>query len=87
MDRDSLVFLLSGGHLDMPERIKGGLWPHEPLKLTGVLEVLADCIRSNEWFPCPWQAAERGRTVYEGGTFQRISDGQFVYRAQRAHAI
>lgn len=87
MDRDTLVFLLSGGHLDMAGRIKRGLWPHPPLKLTEVIEVLADCINHAEWFPGPSQPAEVGGLVHEGGTVQRINPSHFVYRAQRAHPL
>lgn len=71
----------------MPERIERGLWPHPPLKLTEVVEVVAHCISNAEWFPRPWQPAEEGKPVHEGGTVQRISPGRFVYRAQRAHPL
>ena len=87
MDRDTLVFLLSGGHLDMPERINRGLWPHPPLKLTEVIEVLAECISDGDRFPHPSQPADAEGPVQEGGTVQRINPCHFVYRAQRAHPL
>jgi hypothetical protein len=87
VDRDTFVFLVSGGHLDMPERLRRGLWPHPPLKLTEVVEIVADCISRSEWFPCSWQPAEEGKPVHEGGTIQQIDPRHFLYRAQRAHPL
>src|SRR4030067_3677293 len=51
MDPDTMTYLLRGGHIDMPERIRSGLWPHPPIKVKEVLNHLVGVIQKDSWFP------------------------------------
>ena len=44
----TLLFLLKGGHLNVPDRIARSLWPHPPLTLDAVTEYLAGVLESGE---------------------------------------
>ena len=86
MDKKTLTFLLSGGHLSMAERMERGIWPHEPLKYSDVVRQLASIIRSQKWFPCEWQPAVPGESIREGGVIERKTGFLFIYRCQRHQA-
>jgi hypothetical protein len=82
MDETTLTRLLTGEHLNMTERLERGLWPHPPIPLETVLQHLTNLIKRSRWFPRepdPTQTA-----INEYGTIERLSDGRFVYRSQRA---
>jgi hypothetical protein len=87
MDSETLTFLLRGGHLNMPERIERGLWPHPPLKFSDVVRHLAQIIKSEKWFPREWKPAVPGESVWEGGVIERKSQWLYIYRAQKHHPI
>lgn len=87
MDLETLTTLLGGEHLDMPERIKRGLWPHPPLKLSDVIEHLTTILKSEKWFPRQWKPAIPGEPVWEGGVIERQSSSRYVYRSQRHDPI
>lgn len=85
MDAETLTFLLRHGHINVPDRIARGLWPHPPIPFEDVVAHLCAVIRSTRWFPwpfCPWQP---GEAVAEGGVIERQSDHRFVYHYQRPH--
>jgi len=86
MDRDTLIFLLRGGHLGMPERLARGIWPHPPLEMSQLVALITECLTEEEWFPRPWQPPQLGQCVREGGTIQRAGPNRFIYRAQRSAA-
>jgi hypothetical protein len=68
MDADTLVFLLKVGHINMPDRIARGLWPHPPVTLGAVTEYLAGVLESGEpWFPRQWEPACPRELVNERG--------------------
>ena len=87
MDKDSLVFLLRGGHLSVEERLARGIWPHPPLEMSALVETIAEVLEKEEWFPRRWEPAAPGKPVREGGTIQRIGPRRFIYRAQRHHPL
>jgi hypothetical protein len=87
VDRESLVFLLRGGHLSMEERLARGIWPHPPLKMSALVATIAEVLEQEEWFPHRWEPAALGKPVHEGGTIQRIGRRRFIYRAQRHHPV
>ena len=86
MDSETLTSLLRGGHLNVPERINRGLWPHPPLKLSEVVAHLAKVLESERWFPREWKPAIPGEAVWEGGVIERQSPSRYVYRTQRHQA-
>lgn len=67
----------------MPERLALGIWPHPPLEMSQLVNLITQCLGKEEWFPRPWEPAESGKPVREGGTIQRAGGGRFIYRAQR----
>ncbi len=87
MDEETLTTLLRGGHINMPERIERGLWPHPPLRFSEILSHLTRLLRQHRWFPREWQPHCEGEPVNEGGTIERQGLDRYVYRAARAHPI
>lgn len=85
MDSETLTFLLRGGHLNVPDRIKRGLWPHPPIQFADVLERLTAILVSERWFPCEWQPAVPNEPVREGGVIERQAPSRYIYRTQRHH--
>ena len=84
----TLLFLLKGGHLNVPDRIARSLWPHPPLTLDAVTEYLAGVLESGErWFPCEFQPPCPGEVIREGGVVERQSANQYVYRSQTHHPL
>jgi len=87
MDEETLTILLRGEHINMPERIARGLWPHPPLSFSEILAHLARLLQQHRWFPREWQSHREGEPVNEGGTIERQGLERYVYRAIRAHPI
>ncbi len=88
MDNKTLLYLLKGGHLSMPERIERGIWPHPPLSLNNLIEFLAKTIEEGErWFPCQWSDHNSGEPVREGGNIERQQTNRYLYRASRHHPL
>jgi hypothetical protein len=48
VDNETLLFLLKGGHLNMPDRIARGLWPHAPLSFDTVANYLAIVLEQSD---------------------------------------
>lgn len=87
MDEETLTTLLRGGHINMPERVERGLWPHAPLRFSEVLAHLTRLLHHHKWFPHEWQPHREGEPVNEGGMIERQEFDRYVYRAARAHPI
>jgi hypothetical protein len=87
MDSETLTLLLRGKHLNMPERIKRGAWPHSALKFSDLVTHLAKVLESEKWFPREWKPAVPGESVWEGGVIEHQSSSRYVYRAQRHQPI
>ena len=83
MDLETLTSLLHGQHLNMPDRIARGLWPHPPLRYDDVVQHLAEILRRETWFPNPWRPHEPGQPVAEGGVIEKRGK-HYIYRSQRA---
>ncbi len=63
MDKETLTFLLKGGHINVPDRISKGIWPHPPLKYTDVRTHLTEVIENCEWFPCDLSEGREGVVI------------------------
>ena len=88
MDNGTLLFLLKGGHLSMPDRIACGAWPHPPLSFAAVANYLATVLEQNgAWFPYQWEPHREGQPVREGGTIERQNNDRYVYRSAAAHPV
>jgi hypothetical protein len=87
IDPTLLERLLRGGHVDMEERISLGAWPHPPLKLDELIDVVASLIDRDAVFPRPWEPAVPGQPVHEGGVVIREKPKRYVYRTQRHHPM
>jgi len=75
MDPETLTYLLSGGHLSVPEREARGLWPHPPIPFADLVEHIVKEVELKKVFPGPWKN-ERGPGIVE-----RKSAFQFVWLA------
>lgn len=71
MDKDSLTEILSGHHLNMPERVARGIWPHPPLRFGDLVRHLAEIVSSQQWFPAPFVAATPGEFVADVTAIER----------------
>jgi len=88
VDDETLLFLLKGGHLSMPDRIARGAWPHPPLSFAAVANYLATVPEQNEvWFPYQWEPHREGQPGREGGTIERQNNHQYVYRSAAAYPV
>jgi hypothetical protein len=87
VDSETLTYLLRGGHVNMPDRLARGLWPHLPLTFSEVLTHLTKLIEQNTWFPREWQAHHEGESVNESATIERQAPDRYVYRAARSHPV
>ena len=63
MDDDTLSFLLKGGHINVPDRVAKGIWPHSPLKYIDVRSHLVSIIENVEWFPCNLDKGKEGVVI------------------------
>ena len=87
MDRATLIFLLKEGHMDMPTRIKKGLWPHSPLQLKECIEALSDYLEINKYFPVPWVEKKDGELIGDLDTIEKNEKNQFIYRYRYSNPI
>ena len=87
MDEETLTILLRGEHINMPERVARGLWPHPPLNYSEILAHLTRLLDQHRWFPHKWQPHREGEPVNEVGTIEHQGLERYVYRAARAHPI
>ncbi len=85
MTTEILLFLLKGGHINMEKRIESNIWPHPPLQLTDLINVLADYLRSNGIFPHEWIERKDGELIDDASVIERINEHVFVFRSRRAH--
>ncbi|HWZ30822.1 MAG TPA: hypothetical protein VNX18_05795 [Bryobacteraceae bacterium] len=83
MDATTLTRLLRGEHLDMPERVELGLWPHPPIPIEHVIQHLTNILQETHWFPHLPLPTQTGQSISEWPTIERESTNQFIYRAQR----
>jgi hypothetical protein len=88
VDNETLLLLLKGGHLSMPDRIACGVWPHAPLSFDMVVNYLATVLEQGDaWFPYRWEPHRSAETVREGGTIERQQVDRYVYRTSASHPI
>ena len=79
MDRANLFFLLKEGHIDMPTRIKRGLWPHPALHLKECIEALSEYLEINKYFPAPWVEKKEGELIGDSVAIERVEKNKFIY--------
>jgi hypothetical protein len=87
MDDQTLIILLSGGHLNMPDRITSGVWPHPPIRFEDVVQFLTNHIQTVQWFPREFKSAQLGEPVQEGGVIERLEDGRYTYWNQASSPV
>jgi hypothetical protein len=85
MNEETLTMLLRGEHINMPERIARGLWPHAPLSFSEVLAHLTNLLNQHRWFPREWQPHREGEPVHEGGIVERQGLARYMYRTARSY--
>jgi hypothetical protein len=85
LDEETLTFLLRGRHMNMPDRIARGLWPHPPLKYGDLLQHLTEILERETWFPFEWKSPINGEYVGESMSIERRGPRSFVCRAAGYH--
>ena len=80
MDNNELLFLLKGGHMDMPTRIAKELWPHSPILLSECIDVILDYLESNKYFPVPWVEKKNGEFIGDWMVIEKNDENNFLYR-------
>lgn len=80
MDYATMIFLLKGGHIDMPSRIKKKIWPHPPLRLKECIKAVTAYLETNKYFPAPWVEKKDGELIGDSVTIERKEKNQFIYR-------
>jgi hypothetical protein len=86
MDSESLTHLLGGGHYNVPDRIKRGIWPHPPLRFEDLVQHLAQVIAARDWFPYQPKPHQQGAVVDEWGVIEHVAPNRFIYHIQRGCA-
>jgi hypothetical protein len=86
MDDDSLTEIVSGRHLNMPERRRRGIWPHPPMQFEAVVCHVAGLVRTREWFPQRFVPDVPGRPVADVTAIERRSDTEYAVHIQRSGA-
>jgi len=85
MDSATLTILLRGEHLDMPDRIERGIWPHPPLAFEEVVKHLAAVLAVEQWFPFERRETEPNRAMDEWPVVERREPNLFIGHAQNSH--
>ena len=81
MTDEILIKLLRGEHVGAEAPVR------EPLKMRDLVARIVDELRRERWFPRPWEPAQPGEPVHEGGTIERRGRWRYVYHWQRHHPI
>jgi hypothetical protein len=87
MDTETLLFLLKGGHINSAERIEKGIWPHPPLKLSELISVIVNHLKSNRWFPYPWVEKKNDDLIDDVSVIEKIDKEKFIYYSRSAQPI
>ena len=87
MDKKTIVLLLQGRHLDMPERLARGIWPHPPLHFDEIVRILAEHLSEHWSFPDSDLATSNDHPVHEGGRIQRIALDGYTYKVEASNPL
>ena len=84
MDKEDLMFLLRGGHIDMSERIKKRIWPHTPIPLNDCINVIVSILDRDKPFPHPWVNRQDGELIDDAATIEKINETKFIFHYREA---
>lgn len=85
MDSKTIIYLLSGGHINIQERTEMGIWPYPPLTLNDLALELTNYVKGNRWFPQEWVERSNGEIIDNVTVIEKLSDNEFLYRSRRAN--
>jgi len=82
-----LTELLAGRHINMPERIARGAWPHAPLGFADLVNHLAGIVSHRRWFPQPWRECfSPCDPVADLTVIERRGESRYVVHIRRSGA-
>lgn len=84
MDNETLLFLLKGGHMDMPTRIEKRLWPHPPLRIKQCVSVIMSALNNTSCFPSCWVERKNGELIDDFSCIEKTTDNKFIYHYREA---
>lgn len=84
MDQENLLFLLRGGHIDMPTRIEKKIWPHSPIRLNDCITVIINVLNHDKYFPQLWINRQNGELIDDTAIIEKINEAKFLYRYREA---
>lgn len=84
MDKETLLFLLKEGHMDMSNRIGKGLWPHPPLHLKDCVIVIIEALEQDKYFPYCWIDKQDGELIDDIAVIEKINCEKFVFHYREA---
>jgi len=80
MDPDTMTNLLRGGHIEMPERIRRGLWRHPPIKIKELFNNPVGLSEKESWFPGTIEEMGLDTPDIEGQiTIENKGNNKFVF--------
>lgn len=85
MNQNDLLFLLKGGHVNMPARIEKGIWPHPPLNLKDCIAVIVKVLEKDKYFPSVWIDRQEGELIDDVVSIEKINDEKFFYYYREAN--
>lgn len=83
MDSQTIIYLLSGGHINIQERTEMGIWPHSPLSFSDLALELTNYLKNHQWFPEEWVERNDGDIIVDAAVIERLSDNEFMFRSRQ----
>ncbi len=84
MDKETLLFLLKEGHMDMLTRIEKGLWPHPPLYLKDCIIMITQALEQDKYFPYRWINKQDGELIDDVAVIEKINCENFIFHYREA---
>lgn len=87
MDKDTLLFLLKGGHIDMPTRISERIWLHPPISLSECINLVLDFLKLNKYFPIPWVERKDGELIGDSMIIEKVNENKFICKYRYSNPV
>ena len=84
IDEESLLYLLSGGHYNMEQRLERGIWPHPPIPIQECIEVIQRWLDRNRFFPHPYEPPQPGKLVGDVCVLEKVAKKKYVLHSHSA---
>jgi len=85
IDDETLLLLLSGGHISISDRKELGIWPHPPILFNDLVSLLVRILEKQDYFPRQWEKYAEGDVIYEGLIILKEGENTYKIRCRRHH--